>query len=101
MILEGPYIAGCLLLVGAGLAKAVHPGDTARAVSQLLKYRRNLALASHVIRLLALLETLLGAAALLLPGTTIRRQRPIGRTAVSSSKSEGDERGHRSILRRL
>jgi hypothetical protein len=71
MILEGPYFAGCLLLVAAGLAKAVHPDDTARAVSQLLRHRRNLAVASHVIRLLALIETLLGAAALLLPGTTI------------------------------
>lgn len=68
MILEGPYLAGCLLLVAAGLAKAVHPEDTARAVSQLLRLP-NLAAASHAIRLLALLETLLGAAALLLPGT--------------------------------
>jgi hypothetical protein len=49
----------------------VHPDDTARAVSQLLRHRLNLTAASHVIRLLALLETLLGAAALLLPGTTI------------------------------
>lgn len=33
MELIGPYLVACLLLVGAGLAKAVRPGDTARAVA--------------------------------------------------------------------
>ena len=33
MELIGPYLAACVLLVVAGVAKAVRPGDTARAVA--------------------------------------------------------------------
>ena len=33
MELIGPYLAGCLLLVGAGLAKVLRPADTARALA--------------------------------------------------------------------
>jgi hypothetical protein len=32
----GPYLAACALLVGAGVAKAVRPGDTARAIAGLV-----------------------------------------------------------------
>lgn len=55
----GPYLAACALLVVAGVAKAVRPGDTARALAGL---RRGLPLRplSSAVRIGAALEALLG-----------------------------------------
>jgi hypothetical protein len=71
MTLEGPYLAGCLLMVLAGYTKAARPDDTARALSQLLSRPPNLRTASRIVRLVALLETSVALSALLLPGTPV------------------------------
>jgi len=62
----GPYLAAAALLVGAGVAKARRPDDTARAVRQLTG-RASLAAVSALVRCLAVAEALLGAAALAHP----------------------------------
>lgn len=68
-MLEGPYFAGCLLLLVAGGAKAARPADTGRALVALLG--RHLAIsidrACTAVRTLALVEVLVGAAGLLVP----------------------------------
>ncbi len=65
---DGPYLAACLLLVAAGLAKTMRPEDTARALGDLLGRRPGLRLARLVVRLLAALEAAVGAAGFLHPG---------------------------------
>ena len=58
------YLAGCLLLVGAGIAKALDPADTARALTGLVRLPH----AEGLVRVLAAAETLLGIAGLARPG---------------------------------
>jgi hypothetical protein len=79
MELIGPYLVACCLLVVAGVAKAIRPDDTARAVVLLLAggrtagpgRLRSLGAVRTAIRLGATAEALLGAAALVLPRTPI------------------------------
>ena len=65
MTLLGPYLAACVLLVVAGLAKIARPDDTATALA------RHLPVGQHPLRLairaLALGEVTLGFAAIALP----------------------------------
>lgn len=63
MSLLVPYLAACLLLLVAGIAKALDPADTARALSSLVPLRR----AEAAVRALAAGEALLGAAGLAWP----------------------------------
>jgi hypothetical protein len=67
MELIGPYLMGCALLVVAGLAKAVRPADTARALAGVVPIR------SHrlavLVRMGALFEVALGLVALVVPRT--------------------------------
>jgi hypothetical protein len=65
VVLIGPYLAACALLVAAGWAKAWHPDDTARALAPLL--RMPLATARRLVRLAAAGEALVGAWAWLTP----------------------------------
>jgi hypothetical protein len=67
MAFLGPYLVACGLLVIAGLAKAVRPGDTARAVRQVIGRGPGVGPWSVAVRLLALAEAALGALALVLP----------------------------------
>ncbi len=67
MNLLGPYLAAALLLVGAGVAKALSPADTARALV-LAGWPRSAARARVAVRLLAGAEAVVGAAALVHPG---------------------------------
>ncbi len=67
----GCYLVGCALLVVAGVAKAVHPGDTARALAQSLG--RTTSRSGRVgwwsagVRAAAALEALLGLVAAAVP----------------------------------
>ncbi|MHB1986481.1 MAG: MauE/DoxX family redox-associated membrane protein [Acidimicrobiales bacterium] len=65
---EGPYLAGCLLLIAAGTAKVLHPGDTARALRRLSGERITTKTALYGVRLVAGLETILGAGGAAMPG---------------------------------
>jgi hypothetical protein len=65
VILIGPYLAACALLVAAGCAKAVRPDDTARALAPLLGLRP--IAACRAVRLAAGAEALVGAWALVMP----------------------------------
>ncbi|MGA2303557.1 MAG: MauE/DoxX family redox-associated membrane protein [Acidimicrobiales bacterium] len=71
MELIGPYLIGCVLLVGAGAIKAVRPDDTARALLPIVPTRLRPVLPFRVlrtlIRLLAGVEVGVGALGLLLP----------------------------------
>lgn len=62
-MLDGPYLAGCLLMVAAGLAKVRRPHDTARALAELIT-RPPLQLAfgtaTIAVRVLAALELAVG-----------------------------------------
>jgi hypothetical protein len=73
MELIGIFFVASGLLVLAGLAKAAHPDDTARALVLLLpdRIRRgpHLPLVRHAVRVGALLEVAIGAGALLVPRT--------------------------------
>ncbi len=70
MALLGLYLIGGTLLVVAGLAKARHPDDTARALDALAPGRRRSPRTLRtVVRVAALLEAVLGAAAVALPRT--------------------------------
>lgn len=68
MELIGIFFVGCGLLVLAGIAKAVRPGDTARALILLLpdsnRRTRSFDLTRQVVRIGALLEAGLGMCAL-------------------------------------
>ena len=65
MELIGPYLIACALLVGAGVAKAMRPDDTARALTVLVpvpqKWMR------RVVRVGSAAEALLGTVAILFP----------------------------------
>jgi len=63
--LIGPYLAACLLLVVAGVAKAVRPGDTARAVAETVPLP--LAVLAPLVRAGAVAEGCVGAAGLVHP----------------------------------
>jgi methylamine utilization protein MauE len=73
--LIGVYLAACLLLVGAGVAKALRPGDTARALVASTTFHRGLRLgpaaARHGVRTGAVLEALLGVAGLVVLARTL------------------------------
>jgi hypothetical protein len=70
MELIGPYLIGCVLLIGAGAGKAVRPDDTARALLPVVPIRLRPVLDFRVlrtlIRLLAVGEVAIGALGLLL-----------------------------------
>jgi len=63
--LIGPYLAACLLLAAAGVAKALRPTDTARAVSAVVPMR--LAATRRLVSAGAVAETAVGAVALAYP----------------------------------
>jgi hypothetical protein len=67
MELIGPYLMACALLIGAGLAKAMRPRDTARSLAATLPLRFTTMVA--VVRAGAILEVLVGAIALAVPRT--------------------------------
>ena len=73
MELIGLYLVAAGLLVVAGVAKALRPDDTARALAALARPRRRdghlvpLRVARGVVRTGALAEAALGIAALVLP----------------------------------
>lgn len=65
----GLYLAAAAVLVAGGWAKAVHPGDTARALVSLRAGRSfPLGTAAAMVRVLALLEVGIGLGALVVPG---------------------------------
>jgi hypothetical protein len=64
MELIGLYLVASALLIGAGVAKAREPGDTARALAASLPGQRRL---DWAVRIAATGEAILGAAALLWP----------------------------------
>jgi Methylamine utilisation protein MauE len=64
--LIGPYLAAASLLVVAGLAKAVRPRDTARALADLVPLPVGLLVPA--VRIGAGAEVVIGAAALVRPG---------------------------------
>jgi len=64
--LIGPYLAACLLLVGAGVAKAWRPDDTARALVPLLGSASPAAV-RLAVRVAAGAEAVLGACAMVWP----------------------------------
>ena len=66
MTLAGPYVAGCLLLMLGGAAKAARPPDAARAIA-VLAPAVPLRAGVVVVRLVAAGEVALGAAALVFP----------------------------------
>ena len=68
MELIGPYLAACVLLIAAGVAKALRPAGTARAVAGRLPLA--LPLVRGAVRTGAALEAAVGATALLRPGPT-------------------------------
>lgn len=82
MELIGIFFIACGLLVMAGLAKAVRPDDTARALVLLFPgdptHAPSIRRTKHIVRLGALLEAVLGATALLAP-------RPLPAALVAAS----------------
>jgi hypothetical protein len=65
--LIGPYLVACALLMVAGVAKAIRPDDTARALAVVVPIR-----ARHlrwIIRVGSIIEATLGMVALLAPRT--------------------------------
>lgn len=67
MELIGPYLAACVLLVVAGAAKAVRPGDTARAVAVVVPVR--LAVVAPLVRVGAAAEGAVGITGLVRPSS--------------------------------
>ena len=65
MELIGLYLVACVLLVVAGVAKAVHPADTARALAALTS--KPLGATATAVRLGAVAEATLGVVALVIP----------------------------------
>jgi len=63
--LIGPYLAACLLLAVAGVAKALRPTDTARAVSAVVPM--SLVASRPLVRAGAVVEAAVGAVALAHP----------------------------------
>lgn len=70
MALFGLYLAGCCLLVAAGVAKVAKPYSTALALSQLSR-RRRLLFPETAVRLAAVVELGLGLAALVWPARSL------------------------------
>ncbi len=67
MQLIGPYLVGCALLVVAGVAKAIRPDDTTRALAAVIYVpARHL---RWIIRVGSIIEAALGMVALLVPRT--------------------------------
>lgn len=64
MELIGLYLIGSVLLVLAGVAKAIRPGDTARALTEVLPGRLHL---QGLVRAGAAAEALIGAVAFFIP----------------------------------
>ena len=76
MELIAPYLMACILLVGAGVAKALAPAGTARALAEVVPIRPGpLAV---LVRWGSVAEAALGAAALVLP-------RPLTAAAVAGA----------------
>jgi len=67
MELIGPYLIAAGLLCSAGVAKAIRPGDTARAMATLLPGPTSLHLMQRIVRVGALAEAAVGAAAIVFP----------------------------------
>jgi len=65
MELIGPYLAACALLVVAGVAKAVRPAETARAVAAALPVP--MVVVAPLVRLGATTEAVIGTAGLVRP----------------------------------
>lgn len=65
MELIGPYLAACLLLIVAGVAKSVHPTDTARAVAAVVPL--TLAPTRALVRVGAAAEAVVGTVGLIRP----------------------------------
>ena len=65
MELIGLYFVACVLLIAAGLAKALHPGDTARALAGLVPISPRLR--AVAVRIGSVAEALLGTIALVAP----------------------------------
>lgn len=65
MELIGPYLAACLVLAGAGVAKTFRPMDTARAVAAVVPL--SLAVSRTLVRIGAVAEAGVGTAAALHP----------------------------------
>lgn len=78
MSLLGPYLAGCILLVVAGVAKALRPGDTARALAAVRRRPLPLAPVTVAVRVGAACEAALGALAVAWP-------HPVAAGAVAGS----------------
>jgi hypothetical protein len=76
--LIGPYLVAAGLLVVAGVAKAARPDDTARALAELAGRARSWRASRTAVRTGALVEVLLGIAALVAP-------RPVTAALVSFS----------------
>jgi hypothetical protein len=74
--LIGPYLVGCALLMVAGAAKFLHPGDTARALAMVLPLSTRAL--TTVVRWGALAELALGGVAVVFPG-------PVPATLVGAS----------------
>ncbi len=71
-MLDGPYLAGCLLMVAAGMAKVYRPHDTARAVVEVLRMRstqRCLRTVPVLVRALAAAELAVGLAGASVPSS--------------------------------
>lgn len=66
----GVYLAAAMLLAGAGIAKAARPGDTSRALGASLRWWPHRA-GPALVRLAAIGEAALGAAALVWPGRAV------------------------------
>ena len=62
----GIYLAACLLLVAAGAAKAVRPGDTARGLAATVPLP--VAVLGPLVRVGSVVEAVIGVAGLLRPG---------------------------------
>lgn len=71
MELIGLYLVAAGLLCVAGVTKAAHPDDTARAVAALVRGTTPLPMVRWVVRVGALAEAALGAVAVLFPRPTI------------------------------
>jgi hypothetical protein len=65
MELIGPFLAACVLLVVAGAAKAVRPGDTARAVAVTVRLRPTVV--RPLVRSAAAAEVVVGIAGIVRP----------------------------------
>jgi hypothetical protein len=68
MELIGLYLVACVLLVAAGIAKALRPGDTARALLTVMPIPITFAPMRRAVRVGSVAEAVLGAVAIAAPG---------------------------------